>query len=371
MGFFCSFPFDALHVTNNGTVSPCCEWTSDKPETLKTYFRSEQIAHVQQQLLEGRVPRQCSKCFDDEQRSGHSFRTMNQIFENSEQKIRGQTTALPRFEIKNISILTSNICNLKCLPCEHGSYIRDVELHKLKVINYSPKLRIYSNEYDFQNFKSLERITFLGGEPFADKITFELIDQLIESGQSQNIRLDINSNLTLCTRENLLKIRDNFKELLIKGSIDGIAEFNGYLRYPSKWTEIEQSIDLIQELEIPMILTTALSNLALLRYADIVHWAMSRGIHDLFLSKVRQPTVLAFDHLPVAIKCQLLEQFKILLTQYKFTDRTKYAIDTCTEICSDTDTEHDVSDLIGWLSKHDDLRGTDFRKLWPELNDNT
>jgi sulfatase maturation enzyme AslB (radical SAM superfamily) len=295
---------------------------------------------------------------------------MNQIFENSEQTIRDQTTDFPRFEIKDISILTSNICNLKCLPCEHGSYIRDVELHKLKLINYSPELKIYSNEYDFQNFKSLERITFLGGEPFADRITFELIDQLIESGQSQRIRLDLNTNLTLCTRENLLKIRDNFKEVLIKGSIDGVAEFNEYLRYPSEWREIEQAIDLIQELKIPMILTTALSNLALLRYADIVHWAMSRGIRELFFSTVSTPTVMAFDHLPVAIKCQLLEQFKMLRTQYQFTTRTEYAIDTCIKICSDTDTEHDISDLIDWLSKHDDLRGTDFKKLWPELNDN-
>jgi hypothetical protein len=97
---------------------------------------------------------------------------------------------------------------------------------------------------------------------------------------------------------------------------------------------------------------------------------MRRGIHELFLSTVSAPTVMAFDHLPVTTKCQLLEQFKILRTQYQFTTRTEYAIDTCIKICSNTDTEHDVSDLIGWLVQHDDLRGTNFKKLWPELNDN-
>jgi len=294
---------------------------------------------------------------------------MNQTFENVESAIRDRTTALPSFDIKEISISTSNICNLKCLPCENASYIRDVELHKLDMIHHVPILRIYKNEYNLKDFKSLEQITFLGGEPFADKITFELIDQLIESGQSRNIRLDLNTNLTLCTRENLLKIRDNFQEVLIKGSIDGTGEFNEYLRYPSEWKEIEQAIDLIQELEIPMILTTALSNLALLRYADLVHWAMSRGIYDLFLSTVHTPRVLTFDHLPLAIKFQLLEEFKILRTQYQFTSRTEYAIDTCIKICSNTDIEHDMSDLSSWLSKHDDLRGTNFKKLWPELND--
>jgi len=344
-------------------------WTSDTSETFKTYFQSKQIAQVQQQLLQGQAPKQCIKCHDQEQRSGHSFRILNQIFENSEQTIRNQTDALPRFEIKNISILTSNICNLKCLPCENGSYIRNVELQKLKITNKFPILKIYKNEYNLQSLKSLEQITFLGGEPFADKITFELIDQLIESGQSKNIRLDLNTNLTLCTRENLLKIRDNFKDVLIKGSIDGVGECNEYLRYPSEWKEIEQAVDLIQELKIPMLITTALSNLALLKYTDLVEWAMSRGITNLFLSNVGKPTVLTFDHLPLAIKFQLLEKFKILRTQYQFTNRTEHAIDTCIKICSNTDIEHDISDLRNWLTKHDDLRGTDFKKLWPELND--
>jgi MoaA/NifB/PqqE/SkfB family radical SAM enzyme len=343
-------------------------WTSNSVDTLKTYFHSEEIAHVQQQLIEDQVPRQCIKCYDQEQRSGHSFRTLNQKFENSEQKIRDQSTVFPRFEIKDISIVTSNICNLKCLPCEGASYIRDVELHKLKIKNTFPLLVTYDNEYNLQSFESLKKITFLGGEPFADKITFELIDQLIESGQSRNIRLDLNTNLTLCTRENLLKIRDNFDEVIIKGSIDGVERFNEYLRYPSEWSEIERAIGLIQELKIPMIITTALSNLALLRYADLVHWAMRQGIDDLFLSKVTEPQVLAFDHLPSIIKLQLLEEFKILRTQYQFTNRTDYVIDTCIEICSNTNMDHDISDLTGWLSKHDEFRGTDFRKIWPELN---
>ena len=369
MGFFCSFPFEKLQIFNDGKVNPCCVWTSNQHETLHTYFQSDQIALVQKQLLQDQVPKQCIKCYDNEQRSGQSFRTMNQTFENVESAIRDRATDLPSFDIKEISISTSNICNLKCLPCENASYIRDVELHKLDMINHVPILRIYKNEYNLGDFKSLEQITFLGGEPFADKITFELIDQLIESGQSRNIRLDLNTNLTLCTRENLLKIRDNFQEVLIKGSIDGVEEVNEYLRYPSEWKEIEQAIDLIQELEIPMILTTALSNLALLRYADLVHWAMRRGIYDLFLSTVDSPKVLTFDYLPLAIKSQLLEQFKVLRTQYPFTDRTEYAVDTCIKICSNTDTEHDMSDLISWLSKHDDLRGTNFKKLWPELHD--
>lgn len=368
MGFFCSFPFETLQISADGQVSPCCMWTSNQTETLGTYFQSKQIAQVQQQLFQDQVPKQCIKCYNNEQRSGHSFRTLNQTFKNSEQLIRNQPTDYPRFDIKEISILTSNICNLKCLPCEGASYIRDVELHKLKITNQIPILTIYNNEYNLQNFKSLKQLTLLGGEPFADKITFELIDQLIKSGQSRDIRLDLNTNLTLCTRENLLKIRDNFKEVIVKGSVDGVEEIHEYLRYPSKWKEIEQAIDLIQELGIPIIITTALSNLALLRYTDLVDWAMSRGVTNLFLSTVSSPEVLAFDHLPQTIKFQLLEKFKNLRTQYQFTDRTEYVIDTCIKICLDNNMEHDISDLSSWLSKHDDLRKTDFRKLWPELN---
>lgn len=369
MSFFCSFPFTHIQIDQTGDVSPCCVWQSNKKETLDTYFASDQITQVQQQLINNQVPPQCQRCHSEETRSGHSFRTLNQSFENAESAIRSQIQNYPHFEIKSVQILTSNICNLMCLPCVGSSYIRDVELKKLNLINYTPKLSLFDSGKDLSSLKSLKHISFLGGEPFADKITFQLIDQLIASGQSKQLRIDLNTNLTLCTEENLLKLRDNFQEVFIKGSIDGVGEINEYLRYPSVWNDIEHAVDLIIKLEIPFVITTALSNLALLKYDQLVAWATQKGIDDLFISKVLNPSVLAFDLLPKKLKTQLHEKFVNLHNQDCHSNRTQTALDACIDICSKTDKIHDMSALITWLEKHDQLRNTNFQKLWPELND--
>ena len=369
MSFFCSFPFKHIQIDQTEGVMPCCAWQSDKKETLDTYFSSSQITQVQQQLINNQVPTQCRRCYNEETRSGHSFRTLNQTFENIEPQIRNQIQNYPHFEIESIQILTSNICNLMCLPCVGNSYIRDVELKKLNLIPHTPKLLVYDTNKDLSNFKLLKHISFLGGEPFADKITFQLIDQLIKTGQSKQLRIDLNTNLTLCTEENLLKLRDNFQEVCIKGSIDGVGTINDYLRYPSSWNDIEHAVDLILKLEVPFVVTTTLSNLALLKYDQLINWATQKGINDLFLSKVVRPSALVFDYLPNKLKTQLHETFVDLHNHHSYGNRTQAALDACIEICSKTDTTHDMSALITWLEKHDQLRGTNFQQLWPELNE--
>ena len=369
MSFFCSFPFKHIQIDQTGEVRPCCAWQTNKKETLDTYFSSDQISQVQQQLINDQVPAQCHRCYNEEARSGHSFRTLNQDFENTELQIRSQIQSYPHFEIESIQILTSNICNLMCLPCVGSSYIRDIELKKLNLISHIPKLSVFDIDRDLSNFTSLKHISFLGGEPFADKITFRLIDQLIATGQSKRLRIDLNTNLTLCTEENLLQLRDNFQEVFIKGSIDGVGAFNEYLRYPSTWNDVEHAVELILKLNIPFVITTALSNLALLKYDQLVNWATQKGINDLFLSKVLKPSVLAFDNLPGKIKTQLHETFVNLRNQHSHGNRTQTALDACVDICAKTDATHNMSALITWLEKHDQLRGTNFQTLWPELNE--
>jgi len=376
MNYFCSKPFASMQVHNEFAVAPCCIWIDDKVnnkvETFDTYFTSDQIKDVQQKLINNQPPHQCMSCYDQEKRSGHSLRTISEEFESLEQQIRSQAKSYPYFDIQDIQIVTSNICNLKCLPCGGPSYIRLVELQKMGMLDYTPKMSSINLDAILRNLKSLtslNNISFIGGEPFADKITFKIIDQLIETGQSKNIRVDMNTNLTLCTRENLSKLRDNFKEVMIRGSIDGVGEINDYLRYPSVWNEIDQVVDLIYELEIPFIVTTALTNLSLLKYDQVIDWAKQKGIQDLFLSKVVTPKPQAFDQLPTKLKMQMREKFLKLRSQ-DHTNRTHAAIDACIDICSKIDDEEpDMFNLINLLDKHDKFRNTNFQTLWPELND--
>ena len=64
---------------------------------------------------------------------------------------------------------------------------------------------------------------------------FELLDILIDSGHSSSIKLAYVSNFTCMKRDRMQKYIDSFKKVTFQWSMDGVAELNHYLRYPTDW----------------------------------------------------------------------------------------------------------------------------------------
>jgi sulfatase maturation enzyme AslB (radical SAM superfamily) len=276
------------------------------------------------------------------------------------------------FDIKTLELVSSNVCNLLCLPCEAGSYIRNSEFHKMGLQKTIP-IRFVFEENELLYDLDFKHLTFYGGEPFADKITFQLIDKLIASGKSKNIRIDLNTNITMVTEEKLLRLKNNFQQFYIRASIDGFHESNYYLRYPCKWNVIEAGVDLMKSLDIDFCVTVALSNLALLTLDKLITWAVKeKQVMDMFfthvetLRNITTPAVLTYTHLPAEIKQQLLPKFIELSKDTQCNDRVQELISAAIQICNTPG--EDIADLITFLDTHDKHRGTDFTKIWPEIN---
>jgi sulfatase maturation enzyme AslB (radical SAM superfamily) len=363
---FCSLPFTSMDIDTTGMVRACCKYMPKKVEKLDTYFMGDDLVETKTNFLQGRWPTQCIACKRDEEVSGHSFRILNTKFESSESQIRLHNS--PHYsDIKKVNILTSNVCNLKCLMCYRSSFIRNAELYKLKLIPNIPVLTEMSDD-DIKivsDLTGIQKYTFLGGEPFADKPTRALIDQLIKNGKSKNIIVEFNTNLTLIDFDTLQRLKTNFKEVVIKASLDGIGDVNDYIRYPANWSDILRAIDIMKELDLNFMVTTALSNLSLLRYYDLIGWLQELNIQDVFISAVSHPMELSCEMIPLAIKQKLLPKY-IELRNKNFSERMNHVLDACITLCEST-VEIDFSKTIGYLKKHDELRGNDLYKVFPEL----
>lgn len=373
MSVYCHLPWTELFVTKD-SVSPCCVFAGSVNGDTEKYFESELLANLKQQMLVNQPPNACSHCSDRELENQHSFRLLHNNFRPD--LIDAVITDPTQNYIENISITTSNICNLKCLPCLSSSYTRELELKKLNLINYIPivehidEVSTVAGKLKKINFKKL---TVLGGEPFYDKYCIELLKNLVKNNKSKEIELDINTNCTSINKKIVDFLSDNFKFVQIKASIDGIGKVNDYLRYPSNWSDILTSLSLLQDREnVNVIITTALSNLSLIRYYEVIEWALNFGIVDLFLTPVSDPTEMAVINLPNNIKRSLETKYLKLKEKYlinnQLTDRTIYCIDTAINSCKEL-TDFDMSTTLGWLSMHDNLRGTDCFDVFPELND--
>jgi sulfatase maturation enzyme AslB (radical SAM superfamily) len=361
-----------MELTTNGRVKPCCVYTEES--SLLDYIASPGLQQTKTDFLNNTWPAPCINCKQSEEGSGHSFRLLNDKFESYEKEIR-DSNDLTYSNIKHLNINTSNICNLKCIMCMNSSYVRSRELYKLKLINYKPSVRaIPESTLDIildLYIDKVESITFLGGEPFADEITLKFLNRLIDTGKSSTISLLLNTNLTLITHDILLRLKLNFKEVMIKGSIDGYGAVNDYIRYPSTWDIIMSTVELIKKLDVSFIITTALTNLSLLRYYELVKWAHENKIKDLFISLATDPAELQYDLLPGKIKKQLLGKYVDLKNNISTDDnRTHHVLDSCIQICeSQINYNTSLNRTIAYLKKHDELRNTNFLSVWPELEE--
>lgn len=372
MNFFCQLPWTSMMVEYTWQAKPCCKF--QVAYDLSTYQQNPELISVKKQLLQGQAPSQCNACVHDEATTGNSFRLLHNKFDSIETSIKEQNDP-EALCLTNLAITTSTICNLKCLPCEGGSFVRDLELHKLGFKKNMPVKGLSENlnrlPENYLLFDTVEVITFTGGEPFYDNITFEFLENIVKNVKNhKKISIHINTNMTHITKEKLDFLVTNFKKITIKASIDGIGPVNDYLRYPSNWNTIAQHLELVKTYaDITLLMTSTVTNLSLMRMYEVIKFCIENK-YSLFFLPVSSPSVLQPNHLPSQIKHKLLTIYQELKTQYsgKIFDTTEWCIDTAINICSNEfESVLTVKDTIAWCQRHDELRKTDLFQVFPEL----
>jgi hypothetical protein len=115
--------------------------------------------------------------------------------------------------------------------------------------------------------------------------------------------------------------------------------------------------------------TTTISNLALLRSHELINWATELDVHSFFVTPVLSPTTMAADCLPTKVKQQLLLKYNSIREKFSHQNnpRLNHYIDTCIHLCQPSDREKNWPAAVEWLNKHDQLRGTNYLDVFPEL----
>ncbi len=363
---WCIRPFVDLD-TNGVFARPCCLFRPKGKMLLKGYFDNDELHKVRKQIIDGEVPDQCIACKINEEMSGESFRTQANQF-NFIDEIEKKITVHNQ-SIENLLVEAGNTCNLKCLQCgPMSSYARGMEMHRLGIIKQQPIRR--PNHINTLVDIDTKKITIMGGEPFFDKTTIEFLKTLPSVKNTSDILLDINTNLTGITKELMNFLVDNYKLVQIKGSVDGYELSNDYIRYPSKWSQIQEAITILNSYDqVELCLTTSVSNLSLLHLPKLIAWGIENNVRNHYFSLVNDPMELMPIKLPNSIKKSLHEQFVLMRNKLDpvWYDRTIKLIDLCVTICSNNQDYSNLDFLRNYLKKHDQLRGTNFELAFPEL----
>lgn len=230
----CKYLEHQICIRSDGSYRLCCvSLEPHNKENINTHtpqqwFESETRTKASEMLAKGEWPDACIKCKLQEEKGLESQRTKPRMYGPG---------------LSHLDIRFGNSCNLKCLSCSSMSSSsiaeEDIELHKAGLIYSNNILEIPNfNWASEENFKKLENlpvqeIYFTGGEPMMVRHLPSFLDRLDPS-----IYLRFNTNATIWNSK-LEKALRKFHVISMSLSLDAVDKKIEYIRYGSKWSDIE------------------------------------------------------------------------------------------------------------------------------------
>ena len=310
--YFCVMPFFGLEISSTTTqTTPCC--------LLKN---NANVSQIRAEMLDQKRPEACAACWDleaqgiksDRQYKNESF----DFFTNKDIKLVEEECKNSMYSNEIIKISTSNLCNSTCVTCgplASSSWASIKKMNTKSITVSNDQL----NQFDYGKIKML---SFVGGEPLYEKKTFEILNRVINAGNT-NCFISIVTNGSVVLSKFQLDILQNFKNLNLCISIDGIESRFEYIRYPLKWQTLIDNLKLFKSVLSNISISYTISNLNLMYYNETSSWFKEQNLlynHNI----VTYPSYFSINSLPEHIKETMPLEVKSFLRPHNPEDDHKF-----------------------------------------------
>ena len=303
MDTFCVLPWVGKEINWDSQETPCCLLP-------KTY----NIDQIKSDLLAGIKTSACQKCWNLEE---HGLKSDRQVKNNSLDfywdrdidSIKQDAVDGNLNDILILKLFTSYTCNATCVSCNSSSSSSWAQL------NHQTDPNIPLRKYQFididniktkVDLKKLKMLSLVGGEPLYEKKNFDLLEYLVELGNTDIfLSMVTNGSVKLTSRQK--QVLSKFKNINFSVSIDGIESVFEYLRYPLTWVDLNNNLVFFRELTENISSNYTLSNLNILYHNKTIEWFDKNNI-VYSVSPVYNPSWLQPRALPVSIKKILKRQ---------------------------------------------------------------
>lgn len=287
---FCVLPFFGLELNNSQTA--CCLLPP-----------GHDIKKIRAQMLDGKRPSECDKCWRNEDAGIKSDRQIKNETLSFLQSVTIQSLLddceQDQYSVKMLKIDTSNTCNATCITCGSGSSSAWAALERKNNTVPESNWRIPYDEFDhWLDYSNIKVVSFRGGEPFLSPTNFDILDQLLKHNNIECfVSFVTNGSFDLTDRQK--STLSQFKKVNFCFSVDGIGPVFEYLRYPLSWAKILDNITWAQDNNIDVSVNYTVSNVNLWYHAQTTAWFQEQGIN--FLTNLVdmpshfQPTALTQD----------------------------------------------------------------------------
>lgn len=309
--WYCVAPFRQAYIDPTG-VSACCQIKRSNV-SLNEWQHSSQLKDLQQDFLQGRVPKECSECVKQEELFGDSLRTQsnrdynNQIFTDT--------------KIDFVDYRSCNICNYKCRSCNptfsHGIAKEAMENHSTLgrhffIANKFVEVSDNNHQWIIDNINQIKRLMFTGGEPTVIPYVKQIIDQILTLNLTDiSILITTNGSFTNSYWKDLVHKIPNLHWTL---SLDAVGPAAEIIRHGTKWSIVEDNARWLAQNASSLIINTVVTNISVMHLGPLLKFVRelqqnSNGRngcdHRFFVSQ--RPYRLSADNLDPALKLQALQ----------------------------------------------------------------
>jgi len=258
---WCPLPWVHSHCSAIGTFKPCCNAEGrDNPTSIRnsdydltSWFHGAEMNQLRSDLNNGIKNSMCGRCWRTEETAGTSIRTSMQ------NKFDSMVEDGPRIQYLDLKL--TNQCNLRCRMCSPSdSNLIAEERDSLLAQGLTPPSNyaqlndktLVSMKQELQQdvYTILEAgvkvLKFTGGEPLVQQPVLDVLHYIVDKGYAKDIRLQLTTNATKFSTR-FMDLFKEFDRVHLNISVDGYGGVYEYIRYPYKWSNFNDRIELLKE----------------------------------------------------------------------------------------------------------------------------
>ena len=338
---FCPLLFQHLATHPHGGVTHCCiadhrqslsssrdgdRFYNLNRDTVHDTMNSDSYKKARLEVLDGKKPKACLRCYAEEAKGMNSKR-VEEIKNYPDytidvaRKVTDSTGYMKDVQLEFVELRLGNTCNVACRTCNPASSskwrndydaLRKATTFQLTDYNTMEGFRWPERDGFWEDLlQHCDRVkTFYinGGEPTLIKEHFRFLEKLVELGKT-DIKLWYNINMTNMN-EDVIDLWKKFDHVKISCSIDDLGDRNHYIRYPTKWNDVERNFLRLKEegFEIDVTQTVSWMNYSTLGdFYNIFHKKHGVWVHHNY---VYDPDVLSPSVLPKSVRDEIHKSFE-------------------------------------------------------------
>ena len=372
----CANPWINLEIRQQGNLSPCCLYKMDNYKNVKDVSVTDiDFSDLRQDLLDGKKPTGCSKCWNDEKNNVISKR-LNDAYMYRDKIFDIDYNDTKSKNLISLDIKINKTCNLSCRICNprySSKWASEVSNNKKSYPQFA-SIPIVKNEWTEINgskvWKDLEEITsdlsyitFLGGEPLLDKTHSSMLQYFINKQKSIHMSLHYNTNATIFA-SNLIPLWNCFKRVELSFSIDNTGKKFEYERYGVSWKTVVDTIEKYKKLTETVLNFNVFSTITTLNILDTYTLFQFCKEHKLpvvfqLLTRPKQLNICLFNN-----KQKKYISDKLLNIQ---DDEFQEIIEPIIKSMNSSSMSIDTTNMVDYLSITDKIRKQDYKQTYEEL----